>query len=263
MNLFLFVIVILVVFMTLVFAVALLVKDNSIVDIAYGFAFVLAAWSVYLLYANGHTRQQLLLGLITLWGLRLAVHIFIRKRGEEGEDSRYRQWRESWGKDFVWRSFLQIYMLQGTVIFLVILPVLLVIYQPGGAIGWLDLCGVLIWLCGFSFEAIGDFQLLRFKSNSGNRGKIIQSGLWRYTRHPNYFGEATLWWGIFLIAVSTPYGAIAIISPLLIDFLLLKVSGIPMLEAKYEGNPEFEAYKRRTNAFFPWFPKNAPGEAHD
>ena len=263
MNLFLFVIIILLVFMTLIFAVALLVKDNSIVDIAYGLAFVLVTWSAYLLYASGHARQQLLLGLVTLWGLRLAVHIFIRKRSEEGEDSRYRQWRESWGKDFVWRSFLQIYLLQGTVIFLVALPVLLVIAQPGGAIGWIDLCGALIWLFGFSFEAIGDFQLLRFKLRPDNQGKIIQSGLWRYTRHPNYFGEATLWWGIFLIALSAPYGAIAIISPLLIDFLLLKVSGIPMLEAKYAGNPEFAAYKQRTNAFFPWFPKTAQGGPHD
>ena len=150
MNLFLFVIIILLVFMTLIFALALQVKDNSIVDIAYGLAFVLVAWSAYLFYASGHARQQLLLGLITLWGLRLAVHIFIRKRSEEGEDSRYRQWRESWGKDFVWRSFLQIYLLQGTVIFLVTLPVLLVIAQPGRAISWIDLCGgadLVVWFC--------------------------------------------------------------------------------------------------------------------
>ncbi len=263
MNLFLLTGLLLFCFMTAVFLLALKLQDNSIVDIAYGLGFVLIGWSAYLLYGSGQARQQLLLGLITLWGLRLAVHIFIRKRNEEGEDSRYRQWRESWGKNFVWRSFLQIYLLQGTVIFLVALPVLLVIAEPGGAISWLDLCGVLVWLFGFAFEAIGDYQLLRFKLSSGNRGKIIQSGLWRYTRHPNYFGEATLWWGIFLIALSAPYGAIAIISPLLIDFLLLKVSGIPMLEAKYAGNPEFAAYQQRTNAFFPWFPKTAQGGVRD
>jgi steroid 5-alpha reductase family enzyme len=193
--------------------------------------------------------------LITFWGLRLAGHIFLRKLGESGEDFRYRQWREQWGKTFVWRSFLQIFMLQGTVVWLVSLPVLLVINQPGGALGIVDLLGVFIWLLGFSFEAIGDWQLLHFKRDTGNRGKVIQSGLWRYTRHPNYFGEATLWWGVFLIAFGSPLGWIAIFSPLLINFLLLKVSGIPMLEAKYQGNPEFEAYKNRTNAFFPWFPK--------
>ena len=111
------------------------------------------------------------------------------------------------------------------------------------------------------FEAVGDRQLQQFKKNPDNKGHIIQSGLWRYTRHPNYFGEATLWWGIFLIAFSVPYGLLAIVSPVLIDFLLLKVSGIPMLEVKYEGNAEFEAYKKRTNAFFPWFPKS--GQLND
>ena len=114
---------------------------------------------------------------------------------------------------------------------------------------------------GFGFEAIGDWQLLRFKRKAENRGKILQSGLWRYTRHPNYFGEAALWWGLFLIALKVPYGAVAVLSPLLIDFLLLKVSGIPMLEAKYQSNPEFTAYKARTNALFPWFPK--PGGLHE
>ena len=263
MNVFLFATIVLLIFMTLLFGVALWLKDNSIVDIAYGLAFVLIGWTSYLIYSSGHPRQTLLLGLITIWGLRLAGHILVRKRNEEGEDSRYRQWRESWGKSFVWRSFLQIFMLQGSVIFLVSLPVLLVTSHPGGELGWIDLLGILVWLFGFVFEVIGDFQLLRFKQSQNNRGKIIQSGLWRYTRHPNYFGEATLWWGIFLIAFSVPYGAIAIISPLLIDFLLLKISGIPMLEAKYEGNAEFAAYKKRTNAFFPWMPKLINGGGHD
>lgn len=263
MNLFFFVIIILLVYMTLIFAIALRVKDNSIVDIAYGLGFVLIGWSAYLHYGSGQPRQMLLLLLVSVWGLRLATHIGLRKRNEQGEDSRYRQWRESWGKTFVWRSFLQIFMLQGTVIYLVALPLLLVIAQPGKGLGWLDLCGLLIWLVGFIFEAVGDWQLLRFKQNSINHGRIIQLGLWRFTRHPNYFGEATLWWGIFLIALGSPFGWLAIISPLLIDFLLLKVSGIPMLEVKYAGNPEFEDYQRRTNAFFPWFPKKIQGGARD
>ncbi len=255
MNVFLFAIIALLVFKTLVFVVALWLKDNSIVDIAYGLAFVLTGWTGFLVYGSSQPRQFLILALITLWGLRLAIHIFLRKRREQGEDFRYRQWRESWGKSFYWRSFLQIYMLQGAVIFLVSLPLLLVIRQPGEALGWLDLLGALIWMTGFAFEALGDWQLLRFKQNPVNRGRIIQLGLWRYTRHPNYFGEATLWWGIFLIALGSPIGWLAVISPLLINYLLLKVSGIPMLEAKYQGNPEFKAYKNRTSAFFPWFPK--------
>jgi steroid 5-alpha reductase family enzyme len=152
-------------------------------------------------------------------------------------------------------------MLQGAVIFLVALPIQLVINTPGEPLGHLDRIGLLIWLFGFGFEAIGDWQLLQFKKDPENKGKIIQHGLWRYSRHPNYFGEAVLWWGIFLIALKAQYGILAIISPILIDFLLLKVSGIPMLEAKYEGNPDFESYKARTNAFFPWFPKK--GDAND
>jgi len=254
MNIFTFSIILLFVYMTTIFLFALWLRDNSIVDIAYGPAFVLLGWIGLLLLGSGHTRQWLIVILVTIWGIRLAGHIFLRKQGE-GEDFRYRQWRESWGKSFVWRSFLQIFMLQGAVIFLVALPVLLVINDPGGRIGSVDLAGLLVWLVGFGFEAIGDWQLLQFKRNPANKGKIIQHGLWRYTRHPNYFGEAVLWWGLFTVALNAGYGVLAIISPLLIDVLLLKVSGIPMLEVKYRNNPEFIAYKARTNAFFPWFPK--------
>ena len=259
MNLFLLAIIVLVIFMGLVFCLAMAVRDNSIVDIAYGLAFLLVGWSGYLSDGSGHARQFLILALVTIWGLRLAAHISLRKLGQEEEDFRYRQWREAWGKSFVWRSFLQIFMLQGAVVFLVALPVLLIINQPGGELGWRDLVGTLIWSIGFSFEAVGDWQLLRFKENPANKGRIIQTGLWRYTRHPNYFGEAALWWGIFLIALGSPQGSISIISPVLIGFLLLKVSGIPLLEAKYAGTPEFEKYKERTRRFFPWWPKEGGG----
>ena len=260
MNVFFLSIVVLLIYMTSVFGLALWLKDNSIVDVAYGVAFVLACGLAFLVYGDNHPRQWLVLFLILIWGLRLACHILLRKQGE-GEDFRYRQWREEWGETFIWRSFLQIFMLQGTVIFLVALPALLVINSPGARLGAFDVAGLLVWLFGFGFEAIGDWQLLDFKRKAENRGKIIQSGLWRYTRHPNYFGEAVLWWGLFLIALKVPYGAVAVLSPLLINFLLLKVSGIPMLEAKYQNNPEFSVYKERTNALFPWFPK--PGGLHE
>jgi steroid 5-alpha reductase family enzyme len=255
MSFFLTAICVLVIFMTTVFALAMYLKDNSIVDVAYGLAFVLVCWAAYLGRGSGHPRQLLALGMTTVWGVRLAGHIFLRKGGE-GEDFRYRKWREAWGRTFVWRSFLQIFMLQGAVVLVVALPVLIIINHPGQALGILDLAGALVWLFGFTFEAVGDWQLLRFKNNPDKRGQVIQTGLWRFTRHPNYFGEATLWWGLFLIALGAPYGVLAILSPVLIGFLLLKVSGIPMLEVKYQGHPEFEAYKLRTNAFFPWFPKH-------
>jgi steroid 5-alpha reductase family enzyme len=256
MNLFLLTGIVLLFYMTGVFLLALWLADNSIVDIAYGLGFVLIGWVAYLVFGTEHIREQLLLLLTSIWGLRLAVYIFLRKRTEDGEDPRYRQWRESWRDSFAWRSYLQIYILQGGVIYLVSMPLLLTIYEAGGPPGWLDLAGIMVWLFGFAYEAIGDWQLLCFKQNPENRGRILSTGLWRTTRHPNYFGEATLWWGVFLIGLGTPYGWLAIISPLLIDFLLLKVSGIPMLEARQAGNPEFEAYRKCTNAFFPWVPKS-------
>jgi steroid 5-alpha reductase family enzyme len=254
MNVFLIAISVLLVYMTAIFALAMYFRDNSIVDVAYGPAFVLACWGAFLGDGSVHPRELLALGLVTLWGGRLAAHIFQRKDGE-GEDFRYRRWREEWGRSFVWRSYLQIFMLQGAVVFTVAMPILLIINNPGSALGVLDWAGLLLWWFGFCFEAVADWQLLQFRKNRANRGHVIQSGLWRYSRHPNYFGEACLWWGLFLIALNVPYGAIAVISPLLIDFLLLKVSGIPMLENKYRGHTEFEAYKQRTNAFFPWFPR--------
>lgn len=259
MNLFLLTAFLLLCFMTLVFLLALKLQDNSIVDIAYGLGFVLIGWSGWFAYGSFDPRQLLLLAMISLWGLRLAGHIALRKQNEDGEDPRYRQWRESWGKTFIWRSYLQIYLLQGTVIYLVALPLLLTIRDAGGQLDWLDMLGVLIWLVGFAFEAIGDWQLLQFKRDPGNRGRIMQYGLWQFTRHPNYFGEAILWWGVFLVALGAPLGWLAIISPMLINFLLLKVSGIPMLEERYAGNREFETYKQRTNAFFPWFPRQQEG----
>lgn len=172
-----------------------------------------------------------------------------------GEDFRYQAWRETWGRWFVVRSIGQIYVLQGAIILVILTPVILARRAPGGPLGPLDWLGVAVWLVGFCFEAVGDAQLLAFKRNSGNRGRFMTRGLWRYTRHPNYFGEVTLWWGVLLVGLGAGYGAIGIVSPLTITALLLFVSGIPMLERKWAGDPEFEAYRRRTSAFIPWPPK--------
>lgn len=242
--------------MCCMYGVGLLVKDNSLIDIAYGPAFILAGWGAWLTVVPPplHFRPLLLLVLLTLWGLRLGLHIALRHRGR-GEDFRYRSFREQWGRTLIWRSFLQIYLLQGMVVVVIATPVLLTISNPGTAFAWTDGLGLALFAIGFGFEAVGDWQLTRFKADPANRGRIIQHGLWRYTRHPNYFGEAVLWWGIFLIGLGAPAGWYGLISPLTICFLLLKVSGIPMLEAKYSGNPEFAAYKARTNAFFPWLPR--------
>lgn len=246
----------LLIFMSVMFVAGLKANDNSLVDIAYGPAFIVACWGAWFFSpgAAGHIRIFLLLTLISLWGLRLGLHIGFRHHGR-GEDFRYRQFREEWRETVVWRSFLQIYMLQGVVVFVVSTPVLLALAEPGGRLGWGDILGVALFAVGFFFETVSDWQLVCFKRNPANKGRIITQGLWRYSRHPNYFGEAVLWWGIFLIGLAAPAGIYGLISPLTICILLLKVSGIPMLEAKYSKNPEFAAYKARTNAFFPWLPR--------
>ena len=244
------------VYMTAVFVIALLVEDNSIVDVAWGLGFILVALTMLFLKPGFETRHVVIFGLVAVWGLRLATHIFFRNLGR-GEDFRYAKWRRDWGRWFVPRSFLQIFMLQGVFMLMISSPVVLIIHSTRKGLTVLDGFGVGLWLFGFLFEAVGDFQLKKFKRNPASRGKIMTSGLWRYTRHPNYFGEAALWWGVFLIALSTPGGWVGIIGPLTISFLLIKVSGVTMLEKKYAGNEEFAAYARRTSAFFPWFPKKA------
>lgn len=243
------------VYVNLIHLLALLKKDNGIMDGAWGIGFILVALFTLGL-ADGLDARQLLLGaLVLVWGVRLSLHILIRNANRTGEDFRYRNWRETWGRWFYVRSYFQIYMLQGTVMFFVCAPIWLVNARRGGPLGLLDALGVGVWLVGFLFEAVGDYQLQKFMKNPANKGRVMRFGVWRFTRHPNYFGEATLWWGCFLIALNVPGGFWALISPVLIDFLLLKVSGIPMLEAKYKDKPEYQEYQRTTSAFFPWFPR--------
>jgi steroid 5-alpha reductase family enzyme len=230
------------------FTIAIIKKRNDVADVAWGLGFVLLAW---LAYAFGEQTDQALLVniLVTVWGVRLAFHIYARNRGKS-EDFRYAQWRKEW-QNFYVRSFLQVFMLQGFFLFVIAWPVMFVnLAAPMPWKVW-DVVGVLFWLIGFGFESIGDYQLKEFKKNTANRGKIITTGLWRYTRHPNYFGEAVQWWGIFIIASSLPMGWITVVSPVLITYLLRYVSGVPMLERKYANHPDFEEYARRTSVFFP------------
>jgi steroid 5-alpha reductase family enzyme len=243
------------IYMSLVFIVALARKNNGIVDIAWGLGFILVSWTVFLGNGQGHPRQWLALALVTIWGGRLALHIYARNRGRE-EDFRYAAWRRAWGKYFVLRSFFQIFMLQGLLMLLVMAPLLLIVGQEQPPLNLLDGLGALVWLAGLLFEAIGDRQLAAFIRDPANRGKLMTIGLWSVTRHPNYFGEAALWWGMAVLALSAPRGWLGLVGPLVITFLLLFVSGVPLLEKKYRGRPDFEAYKKRTPIFFPRFPKN-------
>lgn len=242
------------VYMTIVFLSALEKKDNSIVDVAWGPGFVGVAILTFFLNEGWTVRHIIISGLVFIWGMRLAIHIGVRKRGK-GEDFRYAKWRQDWGRWFVLRSFFQIFMLQGVFLFIIALPIVLINLSHREDLTAFDFLGIGVWCIGFIFEAVGDYQLRQFKKRQENKGKIMTTGLWKYTRHPNYFGEVVLWWGIFSLALSVENGWIAVLSPLLISFLLLRVSGVTMLEKKYAGNLDFEAYAIRTNAFFPWFPK--------
>lgn len=244
----------LLVYMSLWFVIALLKKRNDVADVAWGLGFVLMAWSSLYLSGGSELRQLLVVALVSAWGLRLAWHIHARNKGK-AEDYRYAAWRAAWGRWFYLRSFFQVYVLQGVLLFLVVSPVLAINRALGPALGLLDLVGLLVWLVGFYFESVGDAELAKFIKNPENKGKLMQSGLWAYTRHPNYFGEVTEWWGIWLIALSVSGGAYAIIGPLTITFLILKVSGVPLLEAKMVENPEFAEYKRRTSMFIPLPPR--------
>jgi len=248
------------VYMTGWFIAAQLKGRNDIADMAWGPGFIVAA-AVSLLAAGFYApRGMLVSALVLAWGVRLTVHIHARNRGR-GEDRRYRQWREEWGRWFVLRSFFQVFILQGLLLVAVAAPVIYVNGAASPPLGLLDLVGVLVWLTGFGFEALGDWQLLRFLRDPANKGRLMTAGLWRYTRHPNYFGEVTLWWGLWLIVLSGPGGWLTIIGPLTITGLILKVSGIPMLEKGYEGRADFAAYKRRTSAFLPLPPRNQGGES--
>ena len=240
-------------FMLMVFVLALLLKDNSIVDIFWGLGFIVVAF-VSLYPFNSLDAKKILVNLLILvWGLRLSMHIFKRNHGK-GEDFRYANWRRTW-KYFIPRSFLQVFMLQGFFMLTISWPVLHINSNNSIEFGMLDIAGILIFLTGFLFEAISDYQMVVFKKDTANKGKLITTGLWKYTRHPNYFGEALLWWGIWLMALPVVDGIYTILSPIVITILLRYISGVPMLEKKYEGRADWEAYKAITPVFVPFIKK--------
>lgn len=191
--------------------------------------------------------------LVCVWGIRLASHISLRNLGKK-EDYRYENMRKKW--NYVWtNAYIKVFMLQGFLMFLISFPIVLINRTSAIRFNWGLFIGVAIWGIGFLFEVIGDRQLKAFLNRKNRKKRFMDEGLWAYTRHPNYFGEVTMWWGIFVIVVASTKYYITIVSPIVITYLILYVSGIPLLEKKYEGVEAFEAYKRKTNKFFPWFIK--------
>ncbi len=201
-------------------------------------------------------RKLLISTLVTIWGLRLAVHILLRNWGK-AEDFRYAAWRQEAGASWWWRSLFKVFLLQGAILWVVAAPLLAAqIHSHPARLTVLDWLAIAVWLIGFIFEAGGDWQLMRFKADPANRGKVLQSGLWRYTRHPNYFGDALQWWGFYLIALAGG-GGWTIFSPVLMTYLLVRVSGVAMLEKTLqEAKPGYKEYIESTPAFVPWFPRH-------
>jgi len=245
---------------SLVWLVSLKKRDVSLVDIFWGPGLALTAW-VFALRGPLADRaalfsplQWVYLGLVSLWGLRLALHIAAR---HQGEDYRYRQMREKAGPSFAWRSLFTVFWLQAALVGVICLPHLFIQLRPRPAAWvWTDYAALALFSIGFFFEAVGDWQLQRFRDDPANKGKVLRTGLWRYTRHPNYFGDATLWLGFAFGALASQGGWVGFFSFALELFLLLKVSGVVLLEKTIgKRRPEYEDYVATTPAFFPWFPK--------
>jgi len=233
-------------------------RDASIVDIFWGLGFAMIAIVSYQIGGGYEPRARLSAALTVVWGLRLGIYLAWRNWGA-GEDYRYQAMRRNIGERFWLVSLVTVFGLQGVLMWVISWPIQIAqaIPQPA-ALGGFEFVGVALWMTGFAFESIGDWQLARFKSDPANRGRVMDRGLWRYTRHPNYFGDALLWWGLFLIALPVTHGGWTVISPMLMSTLLMRVSGVPLLERKLaKTRPEYADYVRRTSAFLPWPPKRA------
>jgi len=235
-------------YQTLIFIISLVYGRNDVADIAWGGGFI--ALMIFLVVAYSPTVNAGIVYLVCgIWGARLSVYLFIRNRNKP-EDFRYRSWRAAWGKHFFIRSYLQVFLLQGFFMWLISIPLqiaaITVIWQGWAALG----LGLALWLIGFYWQALGDAQLSKF-GKIKQPGAIIQTGLWRYSRHPNYFGEIVMWWGIGCMVFPQPLGWLALIGPLTITWLLTSVSGVPMLEKKYQNHAGYQQYKTQTPALFP------------
>ena len=243
--------------MLVMWLISLYLKNASIVDPFWGTGFVVIAWFTASWNLPFSARTWLLVSLVTIWGLRLSLFLLWRNCGH-GEDSRYTAMRSHHGAPFWWISLFTVFLLQGLIMWFVSLPIQAVAVTKSAEanLNILDFVGCVVWAVGIIFESVGDWQLANFKTNPDNRGKVLDSGLWRYTRHPNYFGDFCVWWGIFIIGVAG--GAWwTMASPVLMSLLLLKVSGVSLLEKTIvKRRPGYEDYIRRTNAFFPWLPKS-------
>ena len=242
--------------MSTLWVISVFLKNVSIVDLFWGAGFVLASGFYYYNSSGLPDRKIIVLILVALWGFRLSLYLAWRNIGK-GEDFRYREFRQKYGENrYWWVSFFQTFLFQGILMWLISAPLLGAMNGARGiSLNFLDYAGLVLWVIGFIFEAGGDFQLAGFKANSINKGKVLNKGLWRYTRHPNYFGDAAVWWGYGLFSLAAG-SYLPVLGSILMTLLIIKVSGVALMEKSLnESKPEYREYIRRTNAFIPWFPK--------
>ena len=235
--------------------VSALIKNASIVDIVWGAGFAVTSWVLALTIDGNSGRQTLLAVMVGLWGVRLAVYLGRRNIGH-GEDWRYAAWRKQSGKKFVWVSLVKVFGLQGTLMWIVSLPVQFGNADDSPGVGPVAVIGIMLWAVGLVFETVGDMQLTRFKKDPANKGKVLDTGLWSLTRHPNYFGDALLWWGIGIVGAETGLGVIGLVGPVAMTYFLMRVSGVPIIERSMVKRREgYTEYIERTSGFFPRPPK--------
>lgn len=255
MSIYLIIASVLFIYFTGLFIWAQLIKNNSIVDLAWGIGFVIVAVTGYLNMPEKTIAATLTLICVTIWGVRLFLHLAKRNIGQP-EDYRYVNMRKRWGTKAVYlKAYLHVFVLQGVLLYIVSLPIILIMTSTVNRFSFLTILGLLVWVIGFAFEVIGDYQLMVFKNTTSNQGKLLTTGLWSLTRHPNYFGEALSWWGIYLITLVEVRNIAGVIGPVIITLLLLFVSGVPLLEKKYKERPDFIAYAKKTPKFVPFIGK--------
>lgn len=243
--------------MVLTWLISIIISNASIVDSVWGIGFVVLSIFYFLQTNQSSLVNVILLVLVSLWGLRLSTHITIRNWGK-GEDYRYQNFRQNYGpKRYWWVSFFQVFLLQGILLWLISAPLMATFYAGKESLNIIHLLGLMIWIIGFTFEAGGDLQLTLFKSKPENKGKLLTKGFWKYTRHPNYFGDATVWWAYGLFSIASGY-YIPVLGSVLMTFLIIKISGVAMLEKSLiEKKPDYKDYIQSTSAFIPWFKKKS------
>ena len=242
--------------MTFLWILSVYLRNVSIVDLFWGLGFIIVNAFYFFSSEAINIRQIVLFVIVTIWGLRLSIYLAWRNIGK-GEDFRYREFRRKFGEsNYWWISYFQTFLLQGILMWIISVTLFgISISSNETSLNIIDFIGILIWIIGFIFEAGGDFQMAKFKMNLLNKGKVLNTGFWRFTRHPNYFGDAAVWWGygLLCIASGSPW---YIIGSVIMTLLIIKVSGVALLEKTLKNQkPEYFAYIQKTNSFFPWFPK--------